>query len=205
MRNSKSNLNETIASHALTMFKTQGIKAVRMDDVAKSLKISKRTLYEQFTDKEQLLLECVKLNARNKQQIYESYMEKAEGLMEIMCFFIKHGLEEFSRYSPDFFMDVLKYKSVRDYLDQKQESDRSLQEEFLKQAIEEGLIVSNVNFKLLSRMNKAALDNLIRDKVYEQYPLQEIFRNFILVFLRGILTAKGQEELEQQLGDEFFK
>lgn len=187
------------------MFKTQGIRAVRMDDVAKSMKISKRTLYEQFTDKEQLLLECVKLNADNQQLIHANYMEQSKGLMDALCFFIKHGLEEFSRYSPNFFVDVLKYKAVREFLDKKHKSERNIQETFLRKGIEEGLVVNNVNFKLLSRMNKAAIDTLIREKVYEQYPIQEIFRTFILVFLRGILTAKGQKELEKYLGNEFFQ
>ncbi len=205
MQNTKSNLQANIVSVALTMFKTQGIRAVRMDDVARSMKISKRTLYEQFTDKEQLLLECVKLNADNQQKIHVKYMEKSKGLMDMLCFFISHGLEEFSRYSPDFFVDVLKYKPVREFLDQKHKSESCIHEAFLKRGIEEGLVVNNINYKLLSRINKAALDNLIRDKVYEQYSLQEIFRTFILVFLRGILTEKGQKELEKNLGDEFFK
>lgn len=205
MRNPKSALHETIISHALEMFKTQGIKAVRMDDVAKSLKISKRTLYELFTDKEELLLECVKLSSERNREIYIEYMAKAEGLMDILCFFIRHELEGFSRYNPSFFVDVLKYQPVMEYIEQRHEADYTYREAFLRKGIEEGLIVGNINFTLLTRINKAAIDNLIQEKVYEQYPLQEIFRTFTLVFLRGILTDKGQRELEKYLGDELKK
>jgi len=205
MQKQKSNLQEIIVSHALSMFKKQGIKAVRMDDVAKDLKISKRTLYEIFTDKEHLLLECAKLNTEQQNQIHASYMKKSTGIMDILCFTIKHGLEEFSHINPSFFIDILKYKPVRDYFEKKRESEVTIHEQFLQRGIEEGLIVNNINFKLLFRINKAAIDNLINDKVYEQYALQEIFQTFILVFLRGILTEKGQKELEQYLGDEFFK
>mgnify|MGYP000638518746 FL=1 len=45
-----------IIDQAMEMFATQGIKAVRMDDIARSLGVSKRTLYEQFGDKQGLLL-----------------------------------------------------------------------------------------------------------------------------------------------------
>lgn len=203
MRTQKSALHETIVSHALEMFKTQGIKAVRMDDVAKSLRMSKRTLYEQFTDKEELLLECVKYGDEKQREIYTSYMEKAEGLMDILCFFIRHELEGFSRYNPSFFVDVLKYQPVREYLEQKHEADYSYREAFLRKGIEEGLLVNNVNFPLLTRINKAALSYLIQEKFYEQYPLSEIFRTFTLVFLRGILTEKGQKELEKYMGRDF--
>ncbi|MCQ2254837.1 MAG: TetR/AcrR family transcriptional regulator [Bacteroidaceae bacterium] len=199
MSKQKSALRQTITEQALNMFKTHGIKAVRMDDVAKELKISKRTLYEQFVDKEQLLLECVMLNSDNSKKIYEDFMSKTDNLMEILCFFIKYRLEEFSRYNSLFFMEVIKYKPVRDYLEDISKSRVKEQENFIKRGIEEGLVVDNINFKLLSRINKAAIDNLIRDKVYEQYPLSDIFRTFMMVFLRGILTEKGQVEFEKYI------
>lgn len=199
MSKQKSALRQTITEQALNMFKTHGIKAVRMDDVAKELKISKRTLYEQFVDKEQLLLECVMLNSENSKKIYEDFMSKTDNLMEILCFFIKYRLEEFSRYNSLFFMEVIKYKPVRDYLEDISKSRVKEQENFIKRGIEEGLVVDNINFKLLSRINKAAIDNLIRDKVYEQYPLSDIFRTFMMVFLRGILTEKGQVEFEKYI------
>ena len=46
---------ERIIEHAMEMFATQGIKSVRMDDIASQLGMSKRTLYELFGDKEELL------------------------------------------------------------------------------------------------------------------------------------------------------
>ena len=46
---------DRIIEEAMRMFVQQGIKSVRMDDIARSLGVSKRTLYEQFGDKEELL------------------------------------------------------------------------------------------------------------------------------------------------------
>ncbi|WP_303669866.1 TetR/AcrR family transcriptional regulator, partial [uncultured Alistipes sp.] len=42
---------ERIIDQAMQMFVAQGIKAVRMDDIARQLGVSKRTLYEEFGDK----------------------------------------------------------------------------------------------------------------------------------------------------------
>lgn len=204
MRNQKSELHETIVSNALEMFMTQGIKAVRMDDVAKKLRMSKRTLYEQFTDKEELLLECVKYGSEKQHEIYANYTAKAEGLMDILCFFIRQELEGFSRYNPNFFLDVLKYKPVREYIDQRHTASSTYREAFLHKGIEEGLIVDSINFPLLTKINKAAVEYLIANKIYEQYSLQEIFRTFTLVFLRGILTDKGQRELERYMRRGFY-
>ena len=46
---------ERIIDQAMHMFVSQGIKSVRMDDIAQQLGVSKRTLYELFGDKEGLL------------------------------------------------------------------------------------------------------------------------------------------------------
>ena len=46
---------ERIIEQAAKMFAEQGIKSIRMDDIAKALGVSKRTLYEMFEDKEELL------------------------------------------------------------------------------------------------------------------------------------------------------
>ena len=48
-------LKDKILESAMLLFAQQGIRAVKMDDIATSLAISKRTLYELFDDKETLL------------------------------------------------------------------------------------------------------------------------------------------------------
>ena len=60
--NTKENVRELILRTALEQFTKRGIKDVKMDDIASILSISKRTIYELFNDKEQLLLEALKLH-----------------------------------------------------------------------------------------------------------------------------------------------
>ncbi|UKI39878.1 MAG: TetR/AcrR family transcriptional regulator [Alistipes putredinis] len=49
-----------IVARAASMFETQGVKSVRIDDIASELGMSKRTLYEMFDSKEALLKECMR-------------------------------------------------------------------------------------------------------------------------------------------------
>lgn len=56
-----------IIDQAMQMFVSQGIKSVRMDDIAQQLGVSKRTLYEMFGDKEGLLyLAMERYSERNR-------------------------------------------------------------------------------------------------------------------------------------------
>ena len=50
---------ERIAKGAMTVFANKGIANTTMDDIAKSLMISKKTIYTVFTDKESLFLSMV--------------------------------------------------------------------------------------------------------------------------------------------------
>ena len=52
-------LRERIITAATEAFTSKGIKSITMDDIAAALGISKRTLYEVFSDKESLLKECI--------------------------------------------------------------------------------------------------------------------------------------------------
>lgn len=62
--NDREELKLRVVETASKSFMTLGIKAVHMDDIASSLSISKRTLYELFGDKEELLLEVFRFYRR---------------------------------------------------------------------------------------------------------------------------------------------
>ena len=57
---------EKVIAHVAQMVLTLGVKSVRMDDVAQSLGMSKRTLYEMFGDKEELIFESVKYHSERR-------------------------------------------------------------------------------------------------------------------------------------------
>ncbi len=196
MQNVKNVSYDAIIQHALEMFKTRGIKGVRMEDVSKELKISKRTLYERFSDKEELLLECVKLNAKVQRDKCTAFMSQSDNVMEILCFFLKNTLEEFSKYNSKFFVEVIKYRSVREFLDNKTRQEAEMNKSFFRRAIDEGLIVPGLDDELMGIMHRAAVDYLLKEKAYEKWSLQKIFITFIMLFMRGILTERGRKELD---------
>ena len=57
---------EKIVDRVSQMIKAVGVKSVRMDDVASDLGMSKRTLYEMFGDKEELIYESAKYHSEHR-------------------------------------------------------------------------------------------------------------------------------------------
>lgn len=91
----KTVVKEHIVLAAAKSFAQKGVKTVRMDDIAAGLSISKRTLYELFHDKEDLLLDVMKLHREEMQEIYDS-----SGFQSRKCF--GSPLEVFSKKCPGF-------------------------------------------------------------------------------------------------------
>ena len=69
----KTVVKEHIVLAAAKSFAQKGVKTVRMDDIAAGLSISKRTLYELFHDKEDLLLDVMKLHREEMQEGFFRY------------------------------------------------------------------------------------------------------------------------------------
>ena len=75
---------EIIVEKASQMFVNQGIKAVRMDDIAQELSISKRTLYEMFGDKEELIYQSIGLFISQGVERRKQQCEELDNVLEIM-------------------------------------------------------------------------------------------------------------------------
>ena len=75
---------ERIIDQAMQMFATQGIKSVRMDDIAQHLGVSKRTLYELFGDKEGLLYLAMERYFQRDRQRWTELTANARNVLEAM-------------------------------------------------------------------------------------------------------------------------
>ena len=62
---------EYIFDAAVSLFRHQGIRATRMDDVAEFLHMSKRTLYEQFPSKEEFIVACIEYEMKKELETVE--------------------------------------------------------------------------------------------------------------------------------------
>lgn len=73
-----------IIDQAMQMFVSQGIKSVRMDDIAQQLGVSKRTLYEMFGDKEGLLYLAMERYSERNRQRWNELTADAHDVLEAM-------------------------------------------------------------------------------------------------------------------------
>ena len=159
---------------AMSLFKREGIKRVKMDDIAQALSISKRTLYEIYENKEQLLCEGV---------IYEHQLRQEIVLL--------------GGINPLFFSELAKYERVVELLNEEHEQKRLHSMEFVKRGVEKGYFRSDINFELAVHLFEAIGRYIQVERLYKKYSIKEIFRGMPLVLLRGLCTERGIEKLQK--------
>ena len=176
---------------AMSLFKREGIKRVKMDDIAQALSISKRTLYETYENKEQLLCEGVIYEHQLRQEQLRQFTEQAENEIEVVMEFIRQEIVLLGGVNPLFFSELAKYERVVELLNEEHEQKRLHSMEFVKRGVEKGYFRSDINYDIVTKMSDAVVQHVMMTRMYEEYPLSEIFRNHVDILFRGICTDKG--------------
>lgn len=181
-------------------FTTIGVKSVKMDDIARKLKISKRTLYEIYDNKEQLLLESVARRIHEFDATLERFDSSGEKqVIDILLEFYRLQMEELRDMNPVYYEDLHKYPRVMSFLEQVNKEHKAHSKNFFKRGVLEGYFRNDFNYELISLLGNNVMQNVMESKLYNTYSLQDIFRNVVMLFIRGLCTAKGILELDRQL------
>lgn len=197
----KLELRTKILDVAMNQFKQKGIRNVRMDDIATMLGISKRTLYEIYNNKEQLLYEGVVRDEEMRSAIIHEFSRTAENEMEIIVEVLKMKLRELGQINPLFFSELHKYETVVEYLRQTHLKSNQESLSFFLHGVEGGFFRKHVNYELILQMSNAVMNHVVEEKLYNRVSLQEIFVNYVNVIIRGLCTEKGLEILNAKLPD----
>lgn len=192
----RQSLKERILSTAIRAFAAQGIKAVKMDDIAQRLGISKRTLYETFENKEVLLFEAVKRFKSVRDSEMSQMAAQSKNVMDFILYVYRKKMEEFRTVSPAFYSDMERYPAVLSYLNEVRRQNRSNLLDFMHRGVVEGFFREDVDYELAAVMIEASTAYVMEHQLYKQYSLEQIFHNMLFVSLRGICTKRGQTMLD---------
>jgi len=192
-------LKEKILNKAMTLFAENGIKAVKMDDIARSLGISKRTLYEIYDNKEVLLFEGIKTYMQLREQQMADFSNTNKNVMDIILHVYSLKVGEFSRTNPKFYDDIVRYPQVLDFLKKNKEKNRKQLSDFLVRGTEEGYFREDVDHEMVALLFDAVGQLVVEKRLFLRFSVEEVFNNFMFISLRGICTRKGIDVLDKFL------
>jgi len=178
------------------LYQRYGIKSVTMDDVAKHLGISKKTLYEHFTDKEDLVRNVFKFEhdhwAGFLGAIEDKKLNAIEELFEVYKM-INAMFREFNpsmeydlrKYYPDLFIQV---KEVR--------RKRMFESVFdnLNKGKKEGLYRKELNSKIIAKLHVFRTESFFDNDMFTQEEILsfKMFHEVFVYHLQGILNNDGR-------------
>lgn len=193
----KIDLRERIIMEATILFQAQGVKQARMDDIARELSISKKTLYELFSDKEELLLEVVKVISMGFHQNVKEIICSSANVLEQIFMLYKRVIEHSRKVNPLFFIELIRYPKVQAYFEEVHTRHANCTREWLQMGVKQGLLRDDVNYEVFLRQDGFQIDKLLINPEVRNYPPKVIYDSVVLVMLRGLATDKGLEIIKQ--------
>ena len=185
------------------LFLNLGFKSVTMDEIAKKMGVSKKTIYKYFENKTELvaavtdyMFDTVSCGIEG---ICALQMNPIEEIFSIKRLVMKHLKDEKS--SPQYQLQKY-YPKIYASLTQKQFHIMQVcVVNNLKQGIEKGLYRTHIDLEFISRIY---FNGMVGIKNKDLFPLTDYSMNTLINYyleyhLRGIATEKGLQELQKQL------
>jgi TetR/AcrR family transcriptional regulator, cholesterol catabolism regulator len=188
---------DRIIEGAAELFRTYGIKSVTMDSLANHLGISKRTIYEVFADKDELLIGVLKWMARKQKELVKKVADESDNAIAAIFKLLEINRDHLQRISPAFQADMMKFhhEVLLKTADKCELPDYSNNIEVIERGIKEKLFRKDLNAELISKCIYNLFRSIMNNELYpfEQFSRRDVIGNTVINYLRGISTAEGLE------------
>jgi AcrR family transcriptional regulator len=185
-----------IMEAAHDLFYQYGIRSITMDDIAKHLSISKKTIYRFFEEKDAIVGACCDGDLGNHGCRMEDIAKNSKDAVHEIIECMKYLGEMFSSMNPNMFYDLQKYypASWKTFRNFKEEKIMKIVETNLQKGIKEGLYRPDINIKVLSRLRIEEVELGMNPVVFPpaKFDLKEVQLTVLDLFIHGITTAKGR-------------
>ena len=194
--NPRTELKQRVIHVALNEFRVQGIKAVRMDDLASQIGISKRTLYEIFKDKEELLMDCLLYSNQREKERVNDIRSKSKNVLEVILGVFLYSIEMLHETNKLFFEDIKKYPAAYKLVQEVRNIDSKEKMAFFRQGVEQGIFRSDINYPIVNELVKQQFNLLVNTDFFSHHPFLDVYESIMFTYLRGISTVEGARMLE---------
>jgi AcrR family transcriptional regulator len=194
-------VRERIIEGASQLFRMYGIKSVTMDTLASNVGISKRTLYEAFSDKDDLLEGVLMYMADKQKKMIHKIMIDSDNAIDAIFRMLEMGREHFQAMSPAFQADLKKYhmEVLMKKKDKCPMPDFNDSVDIIEKGKKEKLFRKDIHAEIVNRalysMGKLIMDNDLYP--YDEFTRKEVIKNVFVNYMRGIATPEGLIEINK--------
>ncbi len=191
-------VKEYIIDESDKLFCQFGFKSVTMDDIARHLGMSKKTIYTHFSDKNEIVNIVIESKLNSQICLIGEHREAAENAVHEVFFAVTNMKELLSNMNPTLFHDLQKYHPQA-WLYFKNFREKNLYitiHDNLIRGIEEGLYRKDIKPGILTQMRLEQIDLIFSNSseyTNGKYGIAQVMAELTEHFLYGICTLKGHK------------
>ncbi|TXB63928.1 TetR/AcrR family transcriptional regulator [Vicingus serpentipes] len=185
------------------LFMKLGIKSLTMEDIARHVGISKKTLYLFVSDKNDLVKKGISLMIEHEKQTLSSAREESVNAIDELIGVTKCVSSEIGEIHPSVIFDLQKYHPEAWKLleNHKKAFIHSMMLDNLKRGIKEGYYRENINPEIIANIYIGMVDNILNPEnpINKTLSIDKMHTEIIRYHIRGIANDKGLTYLKEAL------
>lgn len=209
--NSSRNLAETskrIFKMAEELFMRYGIRSITMDEIARKLGISKKTLYQYVENKADLINKVVEQHMLDEMEAVKKIQAMAQDAVHEMILSASHATQQLRQLSPTTVYDLKKYYPESWEMVEKlhHESMYEVIKANLERGITQGVYRENINPEIIARFHTNQMALIVDEDIFslKNYNRQNLLEQFLGYHMHGISSSKGIELFKKHVDKELI-
>jgi len=189
------NIKDRIKEKADELFRRYGIKSVTMDEIASQLGVSKKTIYQFFEDKNQLVDSVIAEMIDFNKMCCKDSRQKAQNAVQEVYLGMESLQEMLGNMNPSILFDIerghpLTFKKFTEF---KYNFLFELMKNNIERGKKEGLYRAEINAELISKVRIETIMSAFNEELFpkNQYSLVYIQQALLEYFLFAMVTPKG--------------
>lgn len=188
---------EKLLKGAEDLFLKYGLRSVSMDDIARHLGISKKTIYQHFADKDEVVATVTKSHTNNLRQKFENIAAESKNAVEELVKISVCIKETMRNMNPSLLFDMQKYhqRAWTEWLAFKMKFIRQNVVRSVSQGIAEGYFREDIHIDILTTMRLEQVQMAFDHTVFprDKFSLTEVQAQLFDHFMYGLFTDKGRK------------
>lgn len=185
------------------LFMRFGVKSLTMDDIARELGISKKTLYLYCSDKEDLLIKSFAHHFKCEEEFQNTILSKKLNAIDEIFEVSKHVSEMLKTIHPSIHYDLRKYypEAWKIFSEYRKNFMLKCVSDNMEKGKREGLYRANLNIPIVARIHISRIDIVFDGELFpaNEFNFREVFFELIRYHIRGIASPKGIEYFMEKI------
>ncbi len=198
-------VNEKIIAAASELFQRYGVRSVSMDDIAYHLSMSKKTLYQYFKDKDDIVTTAFRRHMDKEKEEYDVIYRESKDPIDELTRVSVCMRKDFKNINPSLLFDIRKYhpNAWEIWLEFKNDHIYGTIIDNLRRGIEMGCFREDIDVEVMAKLRLEQVQLAFDNQLFppEKFDLPSTQMQFFEHFIRGILTPKGLKLYESYLNE----